>query len=165
MWNYDSLTIFIILCFPTKNIGQYNNKSVISGTLFFYNLWYLINCNRSSFITMYLLLFKTEMDFHNRHKKIMFLKNNWFITILADFRNHRWKLAIEVDYLKMIPFSNSTCKKTWQTFSSCFCSQTVSFLNLYWIIYAINSQIIKHRQTIYHNNYNNYCKLCKIAKI
>ena len=46
------------------NIGQYRNKSDISGTLLFHIFGYSFIFNRSSFIIAYLIL-----DFRDRRKK------------------------------------------------------------------------------------------------
>ena len=54
--------------------GQYRCNSFISEMLFFNNLGYLNIYNCSSLIAMYLVLVKTEMDFHDRVKNIMLQK-------------------------------------------------------------------------------------------
>ena len=76
--------------FPPKiyNIGQYRNQLVISETLFyidffFYSLGHLIIC--SSFIGMFLLPDKAEMDICIRHKKSQEMTS--FFTILVDYKN------------------------------------------------------------------------------
>ena len=56
------------IVFPSNisGIGQYHNKSVISGKLFFNNLGLSIICYSSSFIAIYLLPVKTEMGFRDK---------------------------------------------------------------------------------------------------
>ena len=44
-------------------------KSVTSGTIFFHNLGHSIIRSRSSFIVMYLLPVKTEMEYRDRRGK------------------------------------------------------------------------------------------------
>ena len=82
--------------FPSKiyNIGQYRYKLVISGMLFFHNLEYMVICNCTSFIAMYLHPVRTEIYFCSRHKKCFVQKNIQFIMILPDVRNF-WREIIK----------------------------------------------------------------------
>ena len=66
--------------------------SVTSGTLFFHNLGHCIR-SRSSFIAMYLLPVKTEMEFRDRREQKERSGNNRIITVLADVTNF-WRESI-----------------------------------------------------------------------
>ena len=50
-------------------IDQYHNKSITPGAIFFHNFGHLIICGHSSFIAMYLLPVKTEIDFFAANTK------------------------------------------------------------------------------------------------